>query len=133
MICPRCKALRPFVNISAGGTQYRCGGCEWTYTLSTQAPTGTTSAAITTPATTLALTVASGGASFVNGMYLLVDVGSSAEVVQVNGTPTGTSIPVPSGFAKTHSSGAAIGQALATPTFGGVGEDAVVGAPGWGF
>ncbi len=40
--CPRCRVLRPFVNVD-GGTLFRCGACEWYWTLSTQAPTGTVS------------------------------------------------------------------------------------------
>lgn len=131
--CPRCKALRLFVNVSAGSTLFRCGGCEWTYTFSTQAPTGTTNAAITTPSTTFALSVASGGASFTSGMVLYVDTTTSAEVVTVIGAATGTSIPVPSGFAKSHLTATAFGQLLISSTFAATGEEAVPAAPGWGF
>lgn len=132
--CPRCKFPRVFPNFSAGGVTYRCGGCEWTFTLSTQAPTGTTNAAINTPATVTALSVASGGASFTNLMWLLLDTGTNAEVTQVTGTATGTSIPIAAGgLAKTHLTAMAFGQLLVTPAFNAVGEDAVPAAPGWGF
>jgi hypothetical protein len=85
--------------------------------------------------------VASGGASFTNGMTLLVDVGVLAEVVQVNGSPTGTSIPIAGqwagetrdGFAKGHASGIAFGQLALAPTTGGVGQEAVPANPSWGF
>src|SRR5260370_38347610 len=91
--CPRCKALRSFVNVSAGGVTYRCSGCEWTFTFAAQAPTGTSNAAVVTPATTFAISVASGGASFTAGMYLLYDTGGKAEVLR--GTPTGTATSSP--------------------------------------
>jgi hypothetical protein len=123
VICPRCKTLRSFVNVSAGGVQYKCSGCEWTFTFTAVAPTGTLSAAIVTPASATALTVASGGASFTNGMRLLIDTSVNAEVAQVTGTPTGTSIPVPLGsLAKAHSNGAAFGQLAISITYAGVGQ-----------
>jgi len=137
--CPRCKTLRTFLDISEGGVKYICAGCEWTFTLSTIAPTGTTNASRAAGQATLP--VASGGASFTNGMTLLVDTGVNAEVVQVNGSPTGTSVPVAGqwsgetrdGLAKTHNSGITFGQLAVSPTFGGVGQEAVPANPGWGF
>jgi hypothetical protein len=96
LVCPRCKILRRFGAVD-GGTLFRCSACEWYWTFSTQAPTGTTNAQSglgSSPFLPVSLPVASGGASFTNGMLLLVGAGSAAEVVQVNGTPTGTSIPV---------------------------------------
>lgn len=136
--CPRCKALRTFIDVN-GATQYRCSGCEWLFTLTTIAPTGTTNAARAPGTATLP--VASGGASFTNGMSLLVDNGTSAEVVQVNGVPTGTSVPVAGqwtgetrdGLAKNHNSGITFGQLALTPAAGGVGQEAVPANPGWGF
>jgi hypothetical protein len=133
VICPRCKTLRSFVNVSAGGIQYRCGGCEWTYTFTAVAPTGTATAAVVTPATTLAITVASGGASFTAGMYLLYDTGVNAEVVRVTTTGTATSIPVAAGFSKPHLTAVTFGQLLISSTFAGTGQEAVPSAPGWGF
>jgi len=128
--CPRCKITRRFINVD-GGTMFRCAGCEWFYTLSTQAPTNTTNASRSVGATTLP--VASGGASFTNGMLVLVDTAASAEVVQVNGSATGTSIPV-TALGKAHNSGVAIGQLLTSSTYSGVGVgDAVPPAPGYGF
>jgi hypothetical protein len=136
--CPRCKVLRTFIDIN-GATLYRCAGCEWQFTLTTVAPTGTTNASRAPGTATLP--VASGGASFTNGMTLLVDTGTSAEVVQVNGTPTGTSVPVAGqwtgetrdGLAKNHNSGATFGQLSLTPTLGSVGETGVPANPSWGF
>lgn len=139
LVCPRCKIVRKLANVSGGGIQYRCGGCEWTFSLGTIAPTGTSTASVVIGGT--AITVASGGASFTNGMILLYDTGTSAEVVTVNGTATATNIPVAGqwagevrgGFAKAHASGVAFGQFALTSTFGAVGEEAVPAAPGWGF
>jgi hypothetical protein len=133
VICPRCKCLRSFVNVSAGGVTYRCSGCEWTFTFTAQAPAGTATAAVVTPATTLAITVASGGASFTAGMYLLYDTGLNAEVVRVTTTGTATSIPVAGGFAKTHLTAVTFGQLLISSTYAGTGQEAVPNAPGWGF
>jgi hypothetical protein len=137
--CPRCKTTRMFVDVSGGGTLYRCGGCEWTFTLGTVAPTGTSNAAVSVGGTTIS--VASGGASFTNGMFLLYDTGSLTEVLVVNGSASGTSIPVAgqwagetrAGFAKAHSSAATFGQLSLSSTQGAVGEEAVPAAPGWGF
>lgn len=141
--CPRCKVLRTFVDFSAGGVQYRCGGCEWLFTLTAVAPTGVTNAAITVPVTTFTISVASGGASFTTGMYLLCDTGANAEVVRVTATGSATTIPIGSGaatpgetqtgFAKTHLTAMTFGQLLLTPTFSAVGQQAVPAAPGWGF
>lgn len=139
VVCPRCKIVRPFVDVSAGGLQYRCGACEWTFTLTAVAPTGTGTAAVAAGGTTI--TVASGGASFTNGMTLVYDTGGVPEVVVVNGAATGTSIPVAGqwagqsrgGFAKAHGINAAFGQLGLSSTFGAVGEEAVPAAAGWGF
>jgi hypothetical protein len=62
-------------------------------------------AAVVTPATTLAITVASGGASFTAGKRLLYDVGPLAEVVTVTTTGTATNIPVAGRFTRTHGVG----------------------------
>ena len=120
--CPRCWARRVFINVSGGGVTYRCAGCEWLFTLGTKTPTGTISADAAIDDT--ALTVASGGASFTNGMFLLLGTGAGAEVVTVNDDATATSVPVQSGtptgedvagLAKAHTSGAAFGQLTLTP------------------
>src|SRR5215475_1177311 len=129
--CPRCKTLRLFVNESQSGTGYFCAGCEWDFTIGTQAPTGTTNAAITA-GVSVTLSVASGGASFTNGMLLMVDGGTTAEVVQVVGSATGTSIPVPGGFSLNHGSAAPFGQLLLTPQNLTAGNR-VPNNPPWGF
>ncbi|SRR6266566_1160716 len=125
VVCPRCKCLRSFLNVSGGGVQYRCSGCEWTFTFAAQAPTGTTNAAIVAPAATFALSVASGGASFTSGMYLLLDTGVNAEVVRVSAAPTGTSVPVGAGFAKPHLTAVTFGQLLISSTYAAVGQEQV--------
>jgi hypothetical protein len=102
--CPRCKTLRTFVNLT-GGVAYRCSGCEWQFTFTAVAPTSTATAAVVTPATTLAITVASSGASFTAGKRLLYDVGPLAEVVTVTTTGTATNIPVAGRFTRTHGVG----------------------------
>ena len=136
--CPRCKTTRMFVDVSGGGTLFRCGGCEWSFTLGTVAPTSTSTASVVIGGTTI--TVASGGASFTNGMFLLYDTGTNTEVLVVNGSATGTSIPVAgqwagqtrAGFAKNHGT-CTFGQLSLSSTQGAVGEEAVPAAPGWGF
>jgi hypothetical protein len=116
------------VNVD-GGINFFCAGCEWRWVMSTQAPTGALNAGVAVGA--VALPVASGGASFTTGMVLLVDTGTSAEVVTVPSPGgTGTSIPVPP-LAKAHLSAATFGQLLLTPAFTAV--DRVPAAPGWGF
>jgi len=128
--CPRCRALRLFAAID-GQVTYRCAACEWYYLLSAVAPTGTSTAAL--PAGGTAITVASGGASFTNGMLLLYDTGVSSEVLTVNGTATATSIPVATAV-RGHLSGVTFGQLSIGLRFTGIGVgDAVIPAPGWGY
>jgi hypothetical protein len=127
--CPRCKTLRAFPNID-GGALYRCAGCEWQWTLTTQAPTGTTNASRTAGQATIP--VASGGASFTSGMLILIDTGQATEIVTATSTGSATSIPV-TPFLLNHNSAVAIGQLLLTSALGGVGEDAVPAAAPWGF
>lgn len=128
--CPRCKTLRQFV-AEDGQVSFNCAGCEWDFTFGTQAPTGTSNAAITA-GTSTTISVASGGASFTNGMVLWCDTGLNTELVQVVGSATGTSIPVPGGFLKNHLTAMTFGQLLVSPTFPTQGERVPV-APGYGF
>lgn len=121
LTCPRCKITRSFVNID-GGTLFRCAGCEWPFTLSAVAPTGTSTAPLSITGT--AVTVASGGASFTTGMLVLYDTGTSAEVLKVTATGSATSIPV-TAATKAHLTGATFGQLAISPTLSGVGEDQV--------
>jgi hypothetical protein len=129
LTCPRCKTLRKFVHVDTA-TLYRCGGCEWYFTLGTQAPTGTDTATLAVGGTTL--TVASGGASFTSGMLLLFDTGSNAEVLRVTSTGTATNIPV-SAAIKAHLANATFGQLLISSTLSGVGQAAVPGPAPYGF
>lgn len=129
LTCPRCKSLRYFVSVD-GGVSQRCSGCEWYFTLGTQAPTGTTNASRSIGATTIP--VASGGASFTSGMFILIDTGVNTEVVQATSTGSASSIPV-TAFLKAHNSAVAIGQLLVSPSYSAVGEDAIPVAAGWGF
>ena len=130
LTCPRCRILRSFVAID-GSVTYRCSACEWYYTLSAVAPTGTSNAILAAGGT--AIGVASGGASFTSGMTLLYDTGLNTEVLTVNGAATGTSIPV-TAAARAHSSAVTFGQLAITPTYAGIGVgDAVIPNPPWGF
>ena len=130
LTCPRCRALRGFLALD-GGTNFRCSACEWQWTLVTQAPTGTSNAALNVGGT--AIGVASGGASFTNGMQLLYDTGQLTEVLTVNGSATGVSIPV-TAAARSHLTGATFGQLLVGQTYTGSGVDGVpIPNPGWGF
>ena len=139
--CPRCGHFpASFVNIS--GTTVLCPRCEWEFTLSAQAPAGTTNGAVAAGAT--ALPVASGGTSFTAGMVLLVGTGSAAEVIAAGSGATGTSVPVPGryspalgayqGLAQPHASGTGFGQLAITGVYGTlVGAAEVPNPPGWGY
>lgn len=129
LTCPRCHYLRAFENID-GGQLFRCSGCEWSMSLSTQAPTGVTNAVAVAGA--VAISVASGGAAFTSGMKILWDTGANAEVVTATATGSATSIPVTAAL-KGHASGSAIGQLLTGPTYSGAGLETVPPAPGYGF
>ena len=130
LTCPRCRALRNFPSID-GGVLYRCAGCEWQWGLSTQAPTGTATAVLNAGGT--AITVASGGASFTNGMQLLYDTGQASEVLTVNGSATATNIPVTAAV-RGHLTAVTFGQLLIGLSFTGIGDQgAVIPNPGWGF
>lgn len=131
LTCPRCKLLpRLFVAVD-GKTLYRCNGCEWYFTLGTQAPTGTDTATLAVGGT--AITVASGGASFTSGMLILFDTGTNTEVLTVAAGATGTNIPLSTPAIKAHLANATFGQLLISSTLGGVGQDQVPANPGWGF
>lgn len=121
LICPRCQALRPFNDID-GRVLYRCAGCEWYFTFTAVAPTGTDTATLAVGGT--ALTVASGGASFTAGMYLLFDTSTSAEVLYVTTTGTATNIPV-AAAGKAHSANATFGKLLISPSYSGAGLDGI--------
>ena len=112
--CPRCLTSRIFVNVDGTNATYRCSGCEWQFSLTTQSPTDTTNAIITAGVST-AISVAAGGASFTSGMLIVIADPGNVEVVVAGSGATGTSIPVPGGFIKTHASGVSIGQMLLTP------------------
>jgi hypothetical protein len=130
LTCPRCRTLRMFVAID-GVVTYRCSACEWYYVLSAVAPTGTSNAALAAGGT--AIGVASGGASFTSGMLLLIDTGTASEVVTVNGSATGTSIPVTAAV-RAHLSGFTFGQLAVAPRDSGIGVgNAVIPAPPWGY
>jgi hypothetical protein len=193
--CPRCKLRRLF--ITTNGTQYRCAGCEWLFTLGTPAvaapgvplstvavtnntgtvvsvvisggtltnvfvnsvQVGTTAGTYLVPVSGtisitysvaptwtwalpltsgtislggLAIPLASGGTNFALGQNLLIDTAANAEVVTVNGPPTGTSLPI-TGAAKAHGSGVAVGLVTASPAISGVGEQQIPNPGGWGF
>ena len=130
LTCPRCRTLRPFMALD-GGPNFRCAGCEWQWALTTQAPTGTSNAVLAAGGT--AIGVASGGAAFTNGMQLLYDTGQLSEVLTVNGSPTGTSIPVTAAV-RSHSSAVTFGQLLTGQAYTGYGVDGVpIPNPPWGF
>jgi hypothetical protein len=122
----KCKTLRSFVNVD-GGVTFRCAGCEWYWSLTAGSPSGTTNAPLAQGA--VALPVASGGASFTKGMQILLDTVTSAEVVNVTATGSGTSIPV-TAVVKAHLTAAAFAQLVIKPTLNGAGQQAVPQLPG---
>jgi hypothetical protein len=95
------------------------GTVSWTGTV---APTWAwalplTSGALTLVSTALAFT--HWGTAFAAGQFLMVDTGANADIVQVNGTPADTSVPV-TGLSKTHGSGVAVGICVPTATYSSV-------------
>ena len=78
-VCPRCKIFRLFKNISQGGTNYSCNGCEWAFTIGT--PT------VNAPA------VPGNGVAATNTTGSIVQVvisGGTLTAVVVNGVTVGT-------------------------------------------
>lgn len=61
-----------------------------------------------------ALPLASGGTAYQQGQVLIVDGAGTNDIVTVNGTPTGTSVPVNS-LNVAHNSGATVTVAVLTP------------------
>lgn len=74
---------------------------------SVKAPTSVTSGSVV--ATGTALPVASGGASYTNGMVVAIQDGNSSELVTVGAGSTGTSVVV-SALAFNHGTGVTFGQ-----------------------
>lgn len=124
--CPRCKASRVMTSAADGQFGYSCGGCEYPLTIGAGAGPLTVTNAPAAGAT--ALTVGSGGTAFRNGQYLWY-AGASPEIVEVNGTPTGTNIPV---FPLQFAHAASQGLSVATATLF-LGVEGFPPNPGWGF
>ena len=127
--CPRCHAaVRPFV-ASSLELQYRCGGCEWMFTFGAGASPLSTNASVTVNVST-ALPFASGGTQFSLNQVLYISDGGNSEIVIVNGTPTGTSVPI-ADLDFSHGSGVAVSVAVPSPASPSV--QVVPANPGWGF
>jgi hypothetical protein len=126
--CPRCGTTRILTTVDGTVTHF-CGGCEWTFTLGTTSPTGTLSGSHN--AGMNHLTLASGGASFTNGMFMLIDSGTTLETNWVNGTATGTNVPLAVPLSKQHGNGTTFAQLAVMPKFSGV--QAVPARGNWGF
>lgn len=109
-LCPRCKALRSWVNVN-GGTTYRCSGCEWTWTLQTPAIAtpgvpATTVTASNTTGTVVAVTITGGTLTSVKvntvqvgttpGTYL-VPVGGNISITYTVAPAWAWALPVTSG------------------------------------
>jgi hypothetical protein len=98
---------------------YRCGGCEYQLTFGAGSNPLSTSGALTA-GTSTALSFASGGTQFsLIGSVLFINDAALSEIVVVNGTATGTSVPI-SGLDNSHASGKAVTVAVAAPTFASV-------------
>ncbi len=90
------------INVCYNAKLYAVAGVD---TIKT--PTNTTSGSVIATAT--ALPVASGGASFTNGMVISIQDGNLSEIVTVGAGSTGTSVVV-SALANAHASGVTFGQ-----------------------
>jgi len=126
--CPRCHSLRRFTSTGSELASYICNGCEWPFTFGAGSSPLSTNGATTTAST--ALPFASGGTQFLLGQTLYINDGGNSEIVIVNGTPTGTSVPV-ADFDFSHGSGVAVSLAVATASLPN--QDKVPNAPAWGF
>jgi hypothetical protein len=125
--CPRCHFRWQFTAFSLE-TQYRCSGCEWAFSFGAGASPLSTNGSVTTAS--LALPFASGATVFATGNVLFINDGASSEIVIVNGTVTGTSVPV-ADLDFSHGSAVAVSLAVATPQLTSV--QTVPANPGWGF
>lgn len=113
--CPRCRSgVRVFDSIGSELT-YQCGGCEWTFTFGAGTSPLATNNSVTA-GTSTALPFASGGTQFLLNQVLYISDGASSEIVVVNGTPTGTSVPV-SDLDFNHASGKNVTVAVASPAY----------------
>jgi hypothetical protein len=128
LACPRCHFTRSFMMLD--NVTGRCSGCEWTFSLAAQSPTGTGTAVLNAGGT--AITVVSGGVSFTNGMRLLYDTAQNAEVLTVNGSASATNIPVTAAV-RGHSASVTFGQLLISSTYSGLGQAQVPAAAPYGF
>jgi hypothetical protein len=100
----------------ADGLTHLCTGCEWPMTMGAGTSPLTTNNTVAQGAT--ALPFASGGTQFSNGQLLFISDAGISETVTVNGTPTGTSVPVtPTEFA--HATSKAVSVAVAAPLLSG--------------
>lgn len=182
-LCPRCGFTWNFLDVD-GGTNYRCGGCEWWFglglftaaspavpasgvpatnttgslmivtisggtTVTTvlvngvsagsgdgvyQVPAGGTisvayvaapawvwalpALSSTIAAGATALPIAAASPAVAVGTQLLIDTGTSAELLTVGSGSTTTSIAIPAGTSKAHNSATAFGTPKLTPEFG---------------
>ena len=115
--CPKCKCLRLFQS-TGPETIYRCSGCEWQYTFAAGTGGLSTNGAVTAGVST-ALPFASGATIFSVGQVLFINDGASSEVVVVNGTVTGTSVPI-ADLDFNHNSGVGVTVAALAPTFANI-------------
>lgn len=91
-VCPRCKILRIFVNVDGGAT-FRCGGCEWYWSLGEPTivapgvPASTVTATNTT-GTVVAVAISANGATITSVNVNTIQVGTTAGtyLVPINGT-----------------------------------------------
>ena len=126
--CPRCKAPRLFI-ATGPDPVFVCSGCEWPFTFSAGTSPLTTNAAVTAGVST-ALPFASGGTQFSSRQPLWIADGGNSEVVFVNGTPTGTSVPIVD-LDYNHSGGVTVTIAAVAPTLSTI--EKIPNAGGWGF
>jgi hypothetical protein len=101
------------------------GTISITYTVATPTWTWalpTISAGVSAGGTALPFTAF--GTSFALGQVLIVDPSGTSDVVVVNGTPTGTSVPVNS-LNSAHNSGVSVTVAALTPALSGAGLENV--------
>lgn len=71
-----------------------------------------------------AIAVAAGGTAFAYGQVLIIDAAGTPDVVTVNGTPTGTSVPC-TALAAAHTSGRTVSVAQLAPQLSGTGLENV--------
>jgi hypothetical protein len=124
---PTTSGAQPPTANTTFGTMLVPAGGTITLTYAGSAPTWTVALPQTSGSVSAggaALPFAQGAGAFAVGQVLIIDPSGTSDVVVVNGTPTGTSVPVNS-LNSAHASGKSVSVAVASPALSGAGLENV--------